>query len=284
MCGQPISIKNNLRLANTQLIASESCHLDCEVILAYVLNKNRSYLRAWPEKILSQEQQQRFECLVKQRLSGKPIAYIMGEREFWSRLFYVTPEVLIPRPDTELLIEVVLATLQHDLPLHIADLGTGSGIIAICLALEYPNANITAIDKSKTALSIAKKNAQRHQCTNITFSQGNWLEKTPKTLFDIIISNPPYIDSADEHLSVGDVQFEPKSALVSARKGMQDIEVITVQAKSFLKPKGFLLLEHGYQQSNDVKTLLELRGYSHIKQFKDIQGHLRATLCQLIQP
>jgi release factor glutamine methyltransferase len=274
------NIKECIALASKQLVNSPSSQLDAEVILAYVLKKGRSYLRTWPEKQLSTEEFAQFNRLVQSRQNGKPIAYIIGEREFWSHAFCVNPNVLIPRPDTELLINTTLGLFPSQAAIQIADLGTGSGAIAISLGLEFPNAKITAIDNSVPALRVAKKNASRLQSHNVTFIKSDWLDTVDTNNFDIIISNPPYIDSGDKHLNEGDVKHEPKSALIAQENGLQDIKTIASEAKKHLNKSGFLLLEHGFQQGNSVKTLLESRGYDRIQQLKDIQGHTRATLCQ----
>ncbi|PCI70513.1 MAG: protein-(glutamine-N5) methyltransferase, release factor-specific [Piscirickettsiaceae bacterium] len=275
-----VSIKDALLIANTQLVNSDSDQLDSEVLLAYVLKDVRTFLRAWPEKLLTNQQRLQYMSLIDQRKHGQPVAYLTGEREFWSHTFHVNSSVLIPRPDTELLIETVLNTIDTNKAIDMADLGTGSGAIAICLGLEYPHAVITAVDQSSDALVVAEKNAKRLHCHNVRFLQSNWFDNLDGATFDIIISNPPYIDKADQHLQEGDVRYEPKAALIAGEHGLQDIGRITSQAKHWLKDNGFLLLEHGFEQSNQVKTLLESHGYQHIQQFRDIQGHLRATLCQ----
>ncbi|ORU91253.1 MAG: hypothetical protein A6F71_08400 [Cycloclasticus sp. symbiont of Poecilosclerida sp. M] len=280
---EALSIKTTLQNASAQLEkagCTDSSELDAEVLLTHALNKERSYLRAWGEKTLTEEQQNDFHSLLSERLQGTPVAYITGKREFWSRAFYVTPNVLIPRPDTELLIEIVLQKLWLNSPCKILDLGTGSGIIAITLALELDHAEITATDISSDALKVAQKNTAFHSPKNLEFIQSAWFESINETGFNLIISNPPYIDEADSHLSEGDVRFEPRMALVSTDNGLSDIEAISIKAQPFLANNGYLLFEHGYQQGNAVKTLLELNGYCQIKQFNDLQGYTRATLAQ----
>jgi release factor glutamine methyltransferase len=254
--------------------------IDSEVLLAFTLQKDRSYLRAWPEKKLTAKQLTTFKRLVTRRQDDEPIAYLTGEREFWSRPFNVTPDVLIPRPDTELLIDVILEKLHAHLPYSFIDLGTGSGAIAVTLALEFPKASVTAVDLGKAALLVAKTNAQRHQVSNVTFVHDDWLAGASGTTYDLIVSNPPYIEETDKHLKEGDLKHEPRSALVSQENGLADINAIASQASSFLKPQGYLLLEHGYQQGAAVKNLLESFGYHLIEQFTDLQGHTRATLAQ----
>jgi len=277
---QQNSIQQLLSTATKSLQNSPSSELDTEILLAHVLKKNRSFLRAWPEKQLSEQQQLKFENLIAERKNGTPIAYILGEKEFWSHTFLVDKHVLIPRPDTELLIDIALETLSPRIPTNIADLGTGSGAIAISLALERPQSTIVAVDISAEALAIAKKNAAQLQANNIKFQLSHWLEGLSNSSFDIIISNPPYIESTDPHLLTGDVQFEPKTALVSNENGLHDIKMIIHQAPKFLKPKGFILFEHGFQQGKKVQSLLESANFVNIKQFRDLQGHMRATLAQ----
>jgi len=274
------NIKGSLSLGENLLSGSPSSRLDCEVLLAYILEKDRSYLRAWPEKNLSDAQLKQFLCYIEQRQKGRPIAHLLGEREFWSRDFFVSKDVLIPRPDTELLIDVAQQKFQANQSFKLLDLGTGSGIIAITLALEFKRASVTAVDASQQALTIAKKNAARHCANHIEFINSDWFNDLSSETFDLIVSNPPYICSTDCHLLEGDVRFEPSSALVSEKEGLRDIEHIISNADDFLAPNGYLLLEHGYQQGSAVKNLLELSSFVAVGQFQDLQGHTRATLGQ----
>lgn len=278
-----ISIKQALSLAGEHLASSDSAILDCEVLLAHIFRKDRSYLRAWPEKTLSEQQHQLFFELIKKRQQGEPIAYLTTCREFWSRPFIVNPDVLIPRPDTELLIDIVLQKFKSNKAYSILDMGTGSGAIAITLALELKQANVTAIDSSDKALNIAQKNAKQLHAPNITFINSHWFDSIPAQQFDLIVSNPPYICNTDPHLTEGDVRFEPLAALISAQQGLHDIQTICTSAQSFLKHNGLLLFEHGYQQGEQVKNLLELARFNNVESFKDIQGHTRATLGQQLQ-
>lgn len=273
-----LTIKDALSLATETLSNSDSPALDSEVLLAYTLKKDRSYFRAWPEKTLSSEESNTFSYLISQRKVGTPIAYLVNEREFWSRSFLVSPNVLIPRPETELLIEIIQNKFTANEKLSILDLGTGSGAIAITLALEFNASTVYAIDSSQDALEVAKKNAQKHLANNVQFILSNWFDNSPRIRFDLIVSNPPYIRHDDPHLTEGDVRFEPKSALVADNNGLKDIKHITQNAEKFLKPNGFLLFEHGYEQGNQVQNLLESSGFEAIEQFRDIQGHHRATL------
>lgn len=275
---QSITIKAALKQTASLLTSSDSPLLDSEVLLAHVLNKSRSYFRAWPEKALLTDELNRFSALINQRTLGTPIAYLVGEREFWSRPFKVSPNVLIPRPDTELLIDVVQQKFAAHQPISILDLGTGSGIIAVTLALEFKRSSVTAVDASSGALALAQENALLLNANHIKFIQSDWFSQVPAVQYDLIVSNPPYISSDDPHLFEGDVQFEPSSALISKRNGLQDIESIIAAAKEFLKPEGFLLFEHGFEQGKQVKNLLESSDFKSIEQFQDLQQHTRATI------
>lgn len=263
--------------ANALTNYSDSALLDAEVLLSFVLNKPRTYLRAWCDNTLTEAQHSAFMALIEQRQQGIPIAYLTGTREFWSRDFKVSPDVLIPRPDTELLIELSLALIPKNQAVSIIDLGTGSGIIAITLAAECPNAQVVAVDASLAALNIAKYNAQQQQLTNIEFYQSDWFSNVPLSLFDLIISNPPYIDADDEHLQQGDVRFEPQSALIADNNGLSDIEIIADKARHYLKPAGHLFIEHGYQQAAQVQSIFNALHYKDVKSYQDLSGHYRVT-------
>ena len=263
--------------ANSLTSDSGSPLLDAEVLLGFVLNKPRSYLRAWCDNTLTDQQISAFEALIKQRLQGIPIAYLTGTREFWSRDFTVTPDVLIPRPDTELLIELSLELVPKNQAVNLIDLGTGSGIIAVTLAAERPNAHITAVDASKAALAVARHNARQHQLTNIEFYQSDWFANVPKFLFDMAISNPPYIGSDDEHLQQGDVRFEPKTALIAEDQGLSDIQIIADKARGYLKPAGHLLIEHGYNQAPQVQAIFNALAYDKVQSYLDLSGQPRVT-------
>jgi release factor glutamine methyltransferase len=259
---------------------SDSAALDAEVLLCFVLKKERSYLRAWPEKNLNSEEQLAFESLVEQRFQGMPIAYLIGKREFWSREFKVNKDVLIPRADTELLIELSLAFIPKDEPYHVIDLGTGSGIIAITLAAERTNAAITAVDISKDALQIAKENAITYGLKNIFLKQSHWFTNIEKTQFDLIVSNPPYVAKDDLHLQQGDLRFEPQHALIAANNGLSDILMITKTALDYLKPSGQLLIEHGCEQQQAVQGIFQQFRYRNIKTHRDLANLPRVTSAQ----
>lgn len=259
---------------------SNSAMLDAEVLLCHSLQKNRSYLRTWPEKKLNLEQYTQFKSLLALRRQGTPIAYITGHREFWSRDFLVTPDVLIPRPDTETLIECCLHLIAPEKEANLIDLGTGSGIIAIILSLECPLLTISASDSSATALKVAKENAINHHVSQINFIKSHWFEQIPPQHFDFIISNPPYIDQEDIHLTQGDLRFEPSSALIAANKGLQDIVTISEQSRKYLKKGGYLVFEHGYNQKRPVHHILSQYNYQNIHCVHDLSGHARVTYAQ----
>lgn len=266
--------------ASTLASCSDSALLDAELLLCLILDKQRSYLRAWPDKQLQTEQINRFLTLIKERQKGVPIAYITGNREFWSRDFHVTPDVLIPRPETELLIELSLRLIPEHKPFRIIDLGTGSGIIAITLAAERPRLNASATDFSLAALRIARINAKRHHVNNIQFHQSDWLDNIPDTKFNLIISNPPYIPEDDSHLQQGDIRFEPQTALCAAEQGLRDIKIITGTARKHLEPGGHLLIEHGYNQQERVQTIFKEFHYVNVQTYADLSGQPRVTYGQ----
>lgn len=260
--------------------SSESATLDAEILLSEILHKERAYLRAWPEHSLTPEQIDAFNHLLEQRIKGVPLAYIIGRREFWSREFAVNPHVLIPRHDTELLIELSLKRIPRNTALKIIDMGTGSGIIAITLATERPEIEVLACDIQEEALDVARLNAKKHHASRIKFYQSNWFDGLPETHFDFIISNPPYIAAEDPHLHQGDLRFEPQSALVSAKHGLHDIEHLIDTARQHLNPQGFLIIEHGYNQKTHVKALFEQFEYQHVETFLDLSGNPRVTCGQ----
>ncbi len=276
-----LSIKSVLTDAiNTLALVSDSALLDAEVLLCLALGKPRSHLRAWPDKPLQPEQLSAFNALLEQRQNGTPIAYITGHREFWSRDFQVTSDVLIPRPDTELLIELSLKLIPANEPFTIIDLGTGSGIIAITLAAECPHTQISATDFSLAALRTAQLNAAKHQTNNIQFYQSDWFAQVPDTQFNLIISNPPYIAEDDSHLQQGDVRFEPQTALCAAEQGLSDIKTIVTAARNYLKPCGHLLIEHGYDQQQQVQALFKNLHYTNVQTHTDLSGQPRVTYGQ----
>ena len=270
-----------LNRATSELTESDTARLDAEFLLSYVLQKPRSYFFTWPEKELSHEELKQFETLLAQRKQGIPVAHLTGEREFWSLNLKVTEATLIPRPDTELLVELALAQ-KNPTNARVVDLGTGTGAIALAMACERPQWQVIAVDKSPEALQVAKENAARNNITNVVFFEGSWcqpLQEQPLPA-DMVVSNPPYIRSDDEHLDQGDVRFEPMRALASGKDGLDDIRIIVRESLAILKAGGYLLLEHGYDQGYDVRKILEDAGYINARTERDLAGHDRVTLAQ----
>ncbi|NLS11650.1 peptide chain release factor N(5)-glutamine methyltransferase [Vibrio sp. SM6] len=276
----PLTLEQTLKNAVGQLqqSGSPSAQVDAQVLLCFVLGKPRSYLLTWPEKILSAEEAEQFNQLMQRRLTGEPVAYLVGEREFWSLPLKVSPATLIPRPDTERLVELALVCAQHSQG-PILDLGTGTGAIALALAHELPQRTVIGVDLMLEAQALATQNGERLGIKNAQFRQGSWFEPIDADeRFDVIVSNPPYIDPDDPHLSQGDVRFEPLSALVAQEHGLADLRYISEQARSYLKPNGWLLFEHGYDQGEAVRNLLTQLGYQQVRTEQDYAGNDRVTL------
>ena len=250
--------------------------LEARVIAAHAWNVSASWLIAHDTDALTSRQHAHFQTLLERRLGGEPIAYITGKREFFGRVFHVTPAVLIPRPETELLVETVLAQIPMQQPIEILELGTGSGCIAISLALERPLAQITATDKYEEALEVAKMNAQ-NLGAQITFLKSDWFSALTHRQFDLIVSNPPYVAGDDAHLLRGDVRFEPRTALASGLKGMDDLAHLISRTPSFLKNQAGIYLEHGYDQTRAIAELLKQAGFSRLHTAKDLAGHDRVS-------
>lgn len=273
-----------LKQATQHLAASgsESPSLDAAVLLCHALDKPRSYLFTWPDKVLSVAEQTQFNTLLDRRLAGHPIAHITGEREFWSLSLQVSPTTLIPRPDTERLVEVALEL--PDLPQgSILDLGTGTGAIALALASEWPQRTIMGVDIRSEAQQLASNNAQRLGFNNVTIKQGSWFAPIEAgTKFALIVSNPPYIKENDPHLEQGDVRFEPKSALVAQDQGLADIAYISDQARQYFVEGGWLVFEHGYDQGLAVRQQLVMLGYQEVRTEQDYGGQDRVTLGRFV--
>lgn len=274
-----LTIDAAIALGRQQLAGLDSAETDVSVMLCHVLQCSATLLHMSPETLLSAEQAEQFEDFLAQRRSGTPVAYIIGQRGFWSLDLGVNSSTLIPRPDTETLVETALQRISADA--RVADLGTGSGAIALSLATECPAAQIIAVDKSQEALAVANSNAIRHQLSNVDFLCGNWLNAFAAHSFDVIVSNPPYIRDTDPHLQQGDVRFEPLTALASGDDGLDDIRLISQQALTCLKPGGWLLLEHGYDQSAAVQQLLREAGYVAVTAYQDFGGQARVVEAQL---
>lgn len=253
-----------------------SARLEARVLLGHALVVDRTWLIAHEREPLPPQTIARYEELLRRRLGGEPIAYILGEKEFYGRIFKVSPDVLIPRPETELLVELALTRCRAMAAPRILDLGTGSGCIAITLVLECPAASVTAVETSKAALELARENAARNQA-NVEFIQSPWFDALGDRQFDIIVANPPYIAPGDPHLQQGDVRHEPVSALVAEDAGLAEIQKIMVQAKGHLWPGGILLLEHGYEQAGQVRSLLSTAGYAKPESWQDLAGIERVT-------
>lgn len=271
-------IKQALDAAIKQLAGLETARIDAEVLLATTLNKNRTFLYAHPEFTLDDKQWRHYQQLLQKRQEGRPIAYLTGKREFWSMHLSVSPATLIPRPETELLIEIALELTGTLQTAKVVDLGTGSGAIALALASERPKWQITALDYSAQALEIAQKNAAELGLSHVAFMQSNWFAALkPQQDFDLIVANPPYIADNDPHLQQGDVRFEPLQALVSGNNGLNDLKKIISQAILYLKPGGLLLVEHGYDQKSAVGSMLNDYGYDHVQCWQDWQGNDRVS-------
>lgn len=259
---------------------SPSARLDAELLLAFCLGKSRGYLRTWPEKKLSDEQQAQFAQLMARRKQGEPVAYLLGQQGFWSLDLEVAPHTLIPRPDTELLVETALALLPAT-PLKALDLGTGTGAIALALACERPGWHLTGVDRIEEAVALAARNAQRLGMVNARFLRSSWFTALAGERYQLIVSNPPYIASDDQHLAQGDVRFEPLSALVAGADGLDDIRLIIAQAPDYLEAQGWLMLEHGFDQAAAVRDLLRQGGFTAVESRRDLAGHERISLGRL---
>lgn len=264
----------------TQRLADQhdGASLDAELLLAHVLHKSRAWLYTWPEHKLDEKQAEQFNRLVQRRAHGEPVAHLIGRQAFWSLSLQVTADTLIPRPETELLVEKALERIPQSTNWRIADLGTGSGAIALALAKERPTCQLIASDKSKAALKVAKENARLNQVENVEFRHGDWLAALEDiSLFDMIVSNPPYIKSDDPHLQQGDVRFEPTGALQAGTQGLDDLQRIIEDALPHLKPGGWLLLEHGYDQKATVTLLLQQAGYEQVEDYPDLADQPRVA-------
>ena len=268
-----------LREAAGELSESESPKRDAEILLEHVTGKARTYLLAFGETELTAEQEARLAALLARRKTGEPVAHLVGEREFWSLPLYVSAATLIPRPDTECLVEQALARLPVS-SCRILDLGTGTGAIALALATERPDCAVTAVDVMPDAVALAQRNVERLGLTNVTVLQSSWFSALEKQTFGVIVSNPPYIDEHDPHLAQGDVRFEPLTALVAAREGLADLEHIVTTSRQHLLSGGWLLVEHGWTQGEAVRALLTEAGYAGVKTCRDYGGNERLTLGQ----
>ncbi|UXZ53047.1 peptide chain release factor N(5)-glutamine methyltransferase [Halomonas sp. 7T] len=264
-----------------QLAGSPSPRLDAEVLMEFATGHSRTWLYTWGDRECPTWEHARFEALIAARAQGQPVAYLTGVREFWGLPLATSPTTLIPRPDTETLVEAALARAQTSTG-RLLDLGTGTGAIALAFASEKPGWKVVGADIRPEAVALATQNAGSLNITNATFLVSDWFSAlalpASAATFDIIVSNPPYIAADDPHLAQGDVRFEPRSALVAAADGMADLLHVITTAKAYLTPGGWLALEHGYQQAPSVRQALKQAGYQSVESVQDIGGHERVTL------
>ncbi|MFD1215368.1 peptide chain release factor N(5)-glutamine methyltransferase [Microbulbifer celer] len=276
------TVKDNL-LRAVELQHSDSPRLDLEVLLCHILGKSRAWLYTWPEHEVNPDQQARFDALFKRRLQGEPVAHLTGSREFWSLPLKVNRTTLIPRPDTEVLVEVALALGESSAGpqkqgFSVLDLGTGTGAIALALASEQPHWQITAVDRMPAAVALAEENRAALGFDGVHILQSDWFEALRGERFNLIVSNPPYIDPKDPHLREGDVRFEPLSALVAEERGLADIRMIADGARAHLNDGGWLLVEHGWDQGKGVRELFSGCGYTAVETRLDYAGRERLTM------
>jgi len=273
----PLTCEALIRHAASQ-IGGDSPRLDAELLLSFVTGLSRTSFRAWPERDIAEDKVQAFRKLVARRINGQPIAYLLGWQEFWSLPLDVSPSTLIPRPDTECLVETALS-LELPQQAKVLDLGTGTGAIALALASEKPDWQILASDRIAEAVDLARTNS-RNLGLPITVVQSHWFDQLPAGSFDLLISNPPYIPASDRHLSQGDLRFEPSSALVAGDDGLDDIRLLVKEGPSWLNSNGWMLLEHGYDQATAVRHLFAQAGWSNIETRQDYGGNDRLTLAR----
>jgi len=260
------------QLQETLGLDAGSARIEVQCLLQAVLHVDRAYLLTHPEQSLNEGQLSRYSALLERRLRGEPIAYLLGSREFYGLNLKVTPATLIPRPETELLVEFALQRIPQNNEFQVLDLGTGSGAIALSIAHFRPNAEVVAVDASNDALDVARENAVRLAIANAHFLLSDWFSALNGKRFDLIVANPPYIASGDTHLSQGDLRFEPNAALISGEDGLYDIRHIISQAKAYLNPGGWLFFEHGYDQAKQVRELLNQAEFSRVFSARDLSG------------
>ncbi len=259
-------------------IESDEAEVDARYLLSFVLNKNFTWLKTWPDKILANVQIETLTRLIERRKKGEPIAYITGMKDFWTLSLKTNPSTLIPRPETELLVESALGFLENKDDAKILDLGTGTGAIGLAIASEKPNSQIVASDFHIGAVELAKKNAQLNNIDNIEILLSNWFSNITAREFDLIVSNPPYVEADDPHLQQGDLVFEPDTALIALDNGLSDIKIIVAQSKQFLLDGGALMIEHGFEQGKDVRDIYLKNGFRDVKTIKDWSSLDRITM------
>ena len=269
-----------LREAASKL-ESETPRLDAGLLLGTVLQKNSAWLLAHGDDELSLPSQVQFLELLERRIAGEPVAHIIGSRGFWTLDLRVTADTLIPRPETELLVEIAISKCTSDKKLRILDLGTGTGAVALAIASERKNSEVLAVDKSAAALDVARENARRNNIA-VEFIESDWFTALAGNHFDLIVSNPPYIPDQDPHLSQGDVRFEPLTALASGADGLDDIRLIIAQAPQYCLPGAWLSIEHGFDQGEAIRALFSSAGFSHVETAQDLEQRDRVTTGQLL--
>jgi release factor glutamine methyltransferase len=266
-------------LAERLQLPDAETRIEAQLLLSRALGGvSRAWLITHEHDLPTPDQHQAFEALLDRRLNGEPVAYLLGQREFFGLSFNVTPAVLIPRPDTEILVETALELISQQQAARVLDMGVGSGAITIAIAKQRPRAQVLGIDHSQAALDVAKGNAEALGAGNAEFRLSHWFSALDGEQFDIIVSNPPYIAADDPHLAQGDLRFEPSSALASGADGLDDIREIVAQAPRHLKTQGWLLLEHGYDQAEKVADLMRSQGFEEIRSVTDLSAILRVTL------
>ncbi|BCB28014.1 release factor glutamine methyltransferase [Sulfurimicrobium lacus] len=270
--------QDSRRLQQDLDLDPREARLEIQILLCEALGVARSWLIGHDREALAEPAAQSYSALLTRRLAGEPIAYIIGRREFFGLEFKTTPAVLIPRPETELLVELALARIPEDQPCKVLDLGTGSGAIAISIARSRPLAAVTAVDQSPQALGVARDNAARLQVPNLCLLHSDWFGALGAQTFDLIVSNPPYVEAGDPHLQRGDVRFEPLSALASGADGLDDIRRIAAAAPQHLNPGSWLLLEHGYNQGEGCRDILRQQGFSEVETIRDLAGLERVSV------
>jgi release factor glutamine methyltransferase len=273
-----LTIKTQLAHLLTQFHSLSSPRLDAEILLSNVLQLSRAQLHAYPERELTPEQQQQLQQWVQRRLDGESVAHILGEKEFWSLPLVVNSSTLIPRPETEQLVEQVLQLLPAASVQAVADLGTGSGAIALALAHERPHWQVVATDIDPATLQTARQNAERLGLSWVEFREGDWCAALPAKKYHVIVSNPPYLRADDPHLTTDSLRFEPSGALIAGADGLAALRVIIAQARAYLADQGWLLLEHGYDQGKAVRSLMVEAGFTDVTTLQDLAGLDRITL------